>query len=124
MPLAVVVFLSSCLWWQDLRRGDVVVIIIAHLEWGSSFPSSARPGHSYTSNTFTKTLCLGMGRAQVAATLVQAKPGTGAPRAGLQLCPSGEYTSRVALGAVVMAARQSVAASEEGHQCRQFHQLS
>ncbi len=57
-----------------------MVIIIAHLEWGSSFPSSARPGRSYTSNTFTKTLCLGMGRAQVAATLVQAKPGTGAPK--------------------------------------------
>jgi hypothetical protein len=43
---------------------------------GSSLPSSAHPGHSYTLNTFTKTPPLGMGGAQVAATITQAKPGT------------------------------------------------
>jgi hypothetical protein len=37
---------------------------------------------------------LGMGWAQVATTFVQAKPGTGAPKFGLKLRPSGEYTGR------------------------------
>ncbi len=46
----------------------------------SSLPSSICPGRSYTLNTFTQMLHLGMRRAQVAATFVQAMPGTGGPK--------------------------------------------
>jgi hypothetical protein len=75
-------------------HGGIVVIIIVHLEWGSSsssntYPFWAEPNvkHIY----INKTPRLGMGGAQVAAILVQGKPGSGAPRAGLRLRPGGEY---------------------------------
>ncbi len=68
--------------WQSCARG-VVVVIIAHLEWGSSSSSNTRlfwaePNikHIY----INKKPCLGMGGAQVIAVLVQAKPGTGSPK--------------------------------------------
>ncbi len=57
-----------------------MVIIIGHLEWRSSSPSSDCPGHSSTLNTFTIMQRLGMGGAHVAATSVQAKPGTRCPK--------------------------------------------
>jgi hypothetical protein len=57
---------------------------------------------------------LGIGRAHAAATFAQAKPGTGDPKSWPMLRPSGEYTSRVAPGAVAMVARQIITAFEEG----------
>jgi hypothetical protein len=71
-----------------------VVVIIVHLEWGSSSSSntcSLWPEPNVKHIYSNKTIRLGMGGAQVAAILVQAKPGTGDLRAGLWLRPGSKY---------------------------------
>ncbi len=82
MPLAEAIFLSSRLRWQELWRGSVVVVIIAH--------NIRRGGHLcrkvlvlgvallYIKDIFLK--CLGMTGAKDAHTFVQAKPGTKGPK--------------------------------------------
>ncbi len=75
---------SSSVFGGCDAAGGIAVVAIFHLEWGSSSPSSACPGRSYTSDTFIQycTLCLGMERAQVAAIFSSSycMTGTGGPQ--------------------------------------------
>jgi hypothetical protein len=69
-------------------------------------------------------LCLGIGRAQVAAILVQAMPGTGGPKSWPMAMSQRQVGRLIRPGVVAMAARRIVATSKEGsHHCYQFHYL-
>jgi hypothetical protein len=105
-----------CLPWRRYLHGGVVVVIMVHLNWGPSSSSNTRSLCAEPNNRhiyINKTPRLGMGGAQVADILVQAKPGTGGPKSWPMAMPWRRVRQLIRPGTVVMAARQTVVASKE-----------
>ncbi len=72
-----------------------------------------------------ETQHLGIRKAQVAAILVQAMPGTGGPKSWPMATSHWQVRRSIGPVEVAMAARRIVTASKQGGlRCRQFHHLS